>query len=122
MSTKETLETRIDQMGKGIEEIGRNVWLASLGAVGSVDQRSRAVFSDLVARGEKRDAETESTLLEPLKTAGDRIEAFGKKLEQRVEDGVSKTLHRMGAPSRNDVHSLIERVEQLTQKVESLAR
>lgn len=117
MSTKEKLENRINQMGKDMEELGRNAWLAGLGAVGSMDQRSREVFSELVARGEKREAEG-SQIFEPLKGAGERVKAYGEKFEE----GMSKTLQRFGAPSRRDVQLLIERVEQLTEKVESLAR
>jgi poly(hydroxyalkanoate) granule-associated protein len=128
MKSREELTARMDQVGKDVRELSRNVWLAGLGAVGSVDEQGRAIFHQLVERGEKLGNELSEKLgdrvgfdvRKPLQDAGDRFKAFSDKLEDRFEHRMTRTLHRFGVPARDDVQQLIERVEQLTLKVEKL--
>ncbi|MEM6793173.1 MAG: phasin family protein [Acidobacteriota bacterium] len=121
MSTREPLNDRLQQAGSEVREAGRNVWLAGLGVAHAVDQRGREVFQELVGRGEKMDVKTDLELMRPVREASDRVRSLGQNLERRAEKGVSLTLERLGMPSRRDVQQLVEQVEQLNLKVESLS-
>lgn len=120
-NTREELNDRLNQVGKDVRELGRNVWLAGLGAIGTIDERGRAVFTDLVDRGEKMDGKLDIELLKPIEDAADRVKTLNEDIERRMEDGMETALHRLGMPTRGDVSTLIERVERLTEKVEGLS-
>ena len=120
-TTREELNDRLNQVGNDVREMSRNVWLAGLGAIGTIDERGRAVFNDLVGRGEKMDGKLDLEIMKPFGGAADRVKSFNEDIERRVEDGMETALHRLGMPTRGDVSTLIERVEQLTQKVEGLS-
>ncbi|MCG8461924.1 MAG: phasin family protein [Holophagales bacterium] len=122
MSNKEQLNERFEQMTSDMRDLGRNVWLAGLGAVGSVDEQSRAMFSKLVARGEKVDGKLGEGMRKPFDEARERFESLGERLEQGVESRMTRTLHLFGVPARGDLEKLIDRVEKLTDRVEGLAR
>ncbi|MEM1181027.1 MAG: phasin family protein [Acidobacteriota bacterium] len=121
MSTAQELNDRLNQVGNNVRDLGRDVWLAGLGAVGTLDERRREVFTDLVDRGQKMDGKLDFEVLKPVNDVADRVKGFGERLERRVEDGMATALRRLGMPARNDVETLIERVERLTEKVEGLS-
>ncbi|MEO1369432.1 MAG: phasin family protein [Acidobacteriota bacterium] len=128
MSTAQELNDRLNKMGTNVRDLGRDVWLAGLGAVGTLDERRREVFTDLVDRGEKLvergekvDGKIELEVMKPVNEVADRVKGLGARVERRFEDGMASALHRLGMPARNDVEALIERVERLTEKVEGLA-
>ncbi len=112
--------TRVQDLGKDVKNAGRQVWLAGLGAVESVDQTSRGLFSDLVNRGRRFEDRELPALEDRFRKVGDRIAAFRDRLEHDVEERLSSTLQRFGVPDRDEVHDLIERIEKLTRKVEGL--
>ncbi len=112
--------TRVQDLGKDVKNAGRQVWLAGLGAVESVDQTSRGLFSDLVTRGRRFEDRELPALEDRFRKVGDRIAAFRDRLEHDVEERLSSTLQRFGVPDRDEVHDLIERIEKLTRKVEGL--
>ena len=129
MNTREQLSQRVNQMGADVKEAGRNMWLAGLGAVSTIDERRRDVVSDLVSRGEKMDPKVDLDLMKPVAEvtervteATERVKTLGGKVERKVEDGMSQTLNRLGIPARGDVQELIKRVELLTLKVDALAK
>ncbi|MEM8929832.1 MAG: phasin family protein [Acidobacteriota bacterium] len=120
-TTREQIEERIDQVTRDARETSRKAWLIGLGAVSSVDRQARDLFADLAARGEKLDGKPlELDLMKPLNDANARVKAIGDKVETRFEEGVTRTLHRLGIPARDDVRQLADRVDQLTRKVEGL--
>jgi len=112
-------ETR--ELGMEVRDAGRHVWLAGLGAIHSVDHGSRELFSDLVARGRRFEARQRPVLEGRFRKIGNRVGAFRDRLEHGVEDRLAHTLKRFGVPDRDDVHLLIDRIEQLTRKVEGLS-
>lgn len=119
--TREAIENRIDQVTRDAREAGRKAWLVGLGAVGSVDERARGLFAEWKTRGEELDGKAgDLGVFEPWNEANARAKAFGQKAEARFEEGMTRTLHRLGIPARDDIQQLSERVEQLSRKVESL--
>ncbi len=111
---------RAQELGRGVKGAGRDVWLAGLGALHSVDEGGRGLFSDLVARGRRFEAKEKPVLEDRFRKAGERVTAFRARLEHGIEDRLTHTLQRFGVPDRDQVHQLIDRIEELTRKVEGL--
>ena len=111
---------RVQGLGREVKNAGRQVWLAGLGAVDSVDRTSRGLFSDLVTRGQRFENRELPALEDRFRKVGDRVVAFRDRLGHDVEERLSSTLQRFGVPDRDEVHDLIERIEHLTRQVEGL--
>ena len=109
-------QEQMKRAGEEMKAAGRNLWLAGLGVVGSVDEKGREVLADLIRRGSEMDAEDV--------TGGRKVVAkvqdLGNDLERRLEGTMSKTLNRLGVPARHDIEQLSDRVATLTRHVESL--
>ena len=126
MTTRGQITDRIQQLNDDAKEVGRNMWLAGLGTVGVVDETGRDLWKRLVERGKKVEGGElwQNDLMKSVREAGERVNGRFTKTRERVERGVeenmAEVLHRIGAPSRRDVQKLIDHVEQLTHKVESL--
>ena len=116
----------LDTVGQNMREAGRNLWLASLGTAASIEQGSRQLFDRLVARGEARRPEgftgLSATLQETKTNVTERVKGLGQKAEDRLEEGVSSAMKRLGVPVREDFEILIDRIEQLSRKVDDLAK
>lgn len=113
----EETRTQIDGAVRRAGKLGREVYLAGLGAVSTVDERGRAFFSDLVQEGEKV---APRRVPAPLRTAGDRIKKLGGRVESMVGQGVQTGLERVGVPSRREIHQLTSRIEALSAKIDQL--
>ncbi|HEU0052296.1 MAG TPA: phasin family protein [Longimicrobium sp.] len=106
---------------------GRDVWLAGLGALATVEEEGAAFYQNLVKRGEtlvERGEEMEKrgkARIETLKgEAETRREQVVAKVETTVVDPVVDTLNRLGVPTRGEVRKLSEQVETLTARVNLL--
>ena len=111
----------VENLGRGVKDAGRHVWLAGLGAVYAVDERSRDLFSELVERGRRFEDRERPALEERFRKVGERLESFRHKVEHDVEERLASTLKRFGVPDRDEVRQLIARIEKLTRKVEGLS-
>ncbi len=122
----------------GMAEGAREIWMAGIGALSTVEEAGQAVYQELVRKGEKWERESRESLRgardqaasaagkarstagsvarAPLKIASD-VEA---QIERIVENSVEGVLHRLGVPTRTEVQELIGRVETLTGKVDRL--
>lgn len=113
--------TPVQEWSRGVKDTGRDVWLAGLGAVGTVSERGRGLFSDLVERGQRFENEERPAFEERFREAGERLQDLRHRVEHNVEERLASTLKRFGVPDRDEVQQLIDRVEQLTRKVEGLS-
>ena len=120
MSTREQINEGVNRIGHDIKAASRNLWLAGLGAVGAADEMGRKVFSDCVRRGEKVEDTPEELMRRRWRQATGRVKALGDRVESRIEEGMSDTLNRLGAPARRDVEQLSDRLAALTKQVEAL--
>lgn len=111
---------QIETLGEDLKTAGRKVWLMGLGAAASVEDSGRKLFSELVERGEKRRGGEGREWPRPIRQAEERMKTMGRNVEQRVEEGMTQTLHRLGVPARDDVQTLIDRIDVLSRKVEGL--
>jgi len=136
MNVKQEIDQRVESLKGDFENLSqdlrknsRKVWLAGLGAVSLVDEQSRELFGerfgerfeDLVEKGEKRRRRLEGNAREAFEKVGLKVKELGREVEQGTTQRVGRTLERLGVPTSAQIQVLIERVEQLNQKVEKLA-
>lgn len=112
---------RLQEMGREMGRRGRQLYLAGLGAVGAVGELGWTLTNDLVERGRKLEKSERPVITERLREGRKRATRLGREAERRMEERMSATLQRFGVPSRDDVQALIDRIEQLTLKVEKIS-
>lgn len=120
------METDIRAMlGKTREDLsaaGRDVWLASLGAVALLEKESRTMFEALVEKGKTFETREKSMLDQLVQQAAGQVKMIGHRVESGLQDTSKAVLQRFGVPSHAEINALIARVEQLTAKVEAISR
>lgn len=112
-----------------LADAGRDVWLASIGAVALVEKEGRTAFEKLIEKGKTVETREKTKIDRVLHDVTGQMREITKRLEsglQRVESGLQDTsqmvLQRFGVPSHAEINALITRVEQLTAKVEAISR
>jgi poly(hydroxyalkanoate) granule-associated protein len=125
--TDSTHETQERKLQDDVKDTAHRIWLAGLGALAAAEEEGTKLFSRLVDRGRDVEArgkvEVEKVVdkakseYEKAKTkAGGSWEDIGGK----VDEAISAALHRLGVPTRNEIHNLTKRVEELNAKIELL--
>ncbi len=120
METENT--ARLKKMREDLSEAGRDVWLASLGAVALLEKEGRDTFEMLVEKGRSFESRERGMFDKVLQEAAGRVRAIGKRMESGLQDTSKMVLQRFGVPSHAEINALITRVEQLTAKVEAISR
>src|SRR6185312_134636 len=102
-------------------------WLAGLGALAAAEEEGSKLFSKLVDRG--RDVESKGKV--EVDKVGDKVRSEVDKAKAKAESAfenwgekfdekLTSALHRLGVPTRDEIHNLTRRVEELNSKVENL--
>jgi polyhydroxyalkanoate synthesis regulator phasin len=91
----------------------RKLMLAGLGTLDLTEEKARAVFNDLVARGEMSDKEAREVIANWSKRAS---EGRGR-MQQDIEAAVTRTLSAMGLTRRSEVDALRGRIAELERKL-----
>jgi poly(hydroxyalkanoate) granule-associated protein len=111
----------------GVSTRGRDVWLAGLGALATVEEQGSALYDSLVKQGETLVSRGETmeqrgkAAIGELKTDVDaRREAAVEKVETAVVDPMVDALRKLGVPTRGEVQTLSTQVESLTERVNLL--
>jgi poly(hydroxyalkanoate) granule-associated protein len=115
------------EIAEGVSKGGREVWLAGLGALATVEEQGSALYDTLVQQGEKL-VERGETLEErgrkqfdELKDeVSERRQAAAEKVETQVYEPMVETLRKLGIPTRAEVQTLSAKVESLTERVNLL--
>src|SRR6476469_10711822 len=103
------------------------IWLAGLGALAAAEEEGSKLFSKLVDRG--RDVESKGKV--EVDKVGDKVRTEVDKAKAKAESAfenwgekfdekLTSALHRLGVPTRDEIHNLTKRVEDLNSKVEHL--
>lgn len=110
-----------------LKDNAHKIWLAGLGALQAAEEEGSKLFKNLVERGEtfetrgrKRYTEVKDQVEDVTEKAKDRAENTWEKVESRIDDAVTSALGRLGVPSRDEIATLTQRVEELTVVVEKL--
>lgn len=96
---------------------GRNLWLAGLGVISSVEEGGTGLFDQLVTRGRRAEAENRKRLSQ----AKDDLESTADALTDKWDRRVASVLQGVGVPSRLQVEMLTERVDKLVNQVDRLS-
>jgi polyhydroxyalkanoate synthesis regulator phasin len=120
MQTQESPGTRVRDIpqevlnrGREMAGFGRDIWLAGLGAVATMDEDGPEIFDRLIERGKQLEAERR-------KRISARREKVAQALEENLYDPLVSALKRIGVSTHEEIHDLTTRVESLAHKVDRL--
>ncbi|HEU4561885.1 MAG TPA: phasin family protein [Longimicrobium sp.] len=115
------------EIAEGVSTRGREVWLAGLGALATVEEQGSALYdslvkqgAQLVERGETVEQRGKVKIDELKDDVTARREAVVEKVESTVVDPVVEALRKLGVPTRGEVQTLGTQVESLTERVNLL--
>jgi poly(hydroxyalkanoate) granule-associated protein len=103
-----------------LKESAHRIWLAGLGALAAAGEEGSKVFDRLVDRGREYETRGRDEARKQYEGARSSAEDLWKTWSEKIDESVTKALHRMGVPSRDEIHNLTRRVEELNAKVEML--
>jgi len=118
---------RTDTLQDELTKRGRDVWLAGLGALATVEEEGTKLFNRLVDRGQKFEEERREEIeaasekaREQRDEALEQIEEASEETRTLLTDTVNQALERFGVPTRSEVDRLSEKVERLSTQVDEL--
>ncbi len=91
----------------------RQLLLAGLGTLDLTEEKARALFNDLVARGEMSEKEARELITGWTKKAGEQR----LKFQQQIEEGVHKAVDSVGLVRRAELDALAAKLAELEKKV-----
>ena len=91
----------------------RKLLLAGLGTLDLTEEKAKSVFNDLVARGEMNEKDARELVSSWTKRASEQRE----RLQQEVDQAVTKAMTAMGLARRSEVEALVSRVADLERKL-----
>ena len=91
----------------------RKLLLAGLGTIDLTEEKAKAVFNDLVARGELSEKDAKELISSWTKRAAEQR----GRLQQDIEQGVQRALSAMGIARRADVDALKAKIAELEAKL-----
>jgi len=127
MTEHKATRTDTDALQDELTKRGREVWLAGLGALATVEEEGSKLFNRLVDRGqefeEERKDEIEDVSEKARKQRNEalaQIEEAGEETRTLLTNTVNRALERFGVPTRSEVDRITERVETLSRQVDEL--
>jgi polyhydroxyalkanoate synthesis regulator phasin len=91
----------------------RKLLLAGLGTIDLTEEKAKAVFNDLVARGELSEKDAKELVSSWTKRAAEQR----GRLQQDIEQTVQRTLSAVGIARRAEVEALKTKIEELEKKL-----
>jgi len=125
--TTTTRSSSQDTIQERVARRGRDVWLASLGALATVENEGTKAFQSLVERGKSLESAGRkqlTTTVEQAAEQGDQalqsVGSAGEDTRDLVLRTVDRALDRIGIASRSEVNRLADQIGELSQKVDEL--
>lgn len=122
-------QSRTEILQDELSKRGRDVWLAGLGALATVEEEGNKLFKRLVERGEQFEEERREELQAASEKAREQrdealaqIEEASEETQSLLMDTVNTALERFGVPTRNEVDRLSKKVETLSEQVDTLSK
>lgn len=110
-----------------LKESAHRIWLAGLGALAAAGEEGAKAFSRLVDRGREMESRSKDDIKaqadkakEQFDKAKDKAEGQWEEWSDKLDEVLTRSLHRLGVPTRDEIRTLTQRVEELTSKVEGL--
>lgn len=120
MNEAQSIESGFEKL----KSAGRNLWLASLGAVAEVEESGRDLFSHLVERGRPFEEKQRQVWEQAFEKAGDKTQETVRELSTLVQDTMEfetkGVLQKLGLLTRDDVKILTSRLDTLARKLDEL--
>jgi len=91
----------------------RKLLFAGLGTVDLTEEKLKAIFDDLVARGEVSEKDARQLISDWAKRASEQR----AKIQQQVDEAVRGALERLGVCRRTDLEKLESRIADLERRV-----
>ena len=124
-------QAHAERLHKGLSESAQQIWLAGVGAFGRAQAEGAKLFEALVKEGLNLEqtarkfaggqAEVVRDAVESrVGTARERAADTWDRLEKVFEDRVQRALIKLGVPSRDDLGSLVDRVDALNAELRKL--
>ena len=118
-----TAKKKAKQVQTEIVENAHQIWLAGLGAVATAQEEGGKLFKNLVEKGEDFE-KVGKDRVEQAKGAvtGVKVvaESYWETFERTLDDKVTAVIHRIGVPTKDEIDTLTERVENLTAAIDKL--
>lgn len=122
MSEAQSLETSgFEKARRELLDAGRNLWLASLGAVAEVEEGSRSWFDRMVERGRPIEDRQRRTFDEIGGRTATTVREMGQLFQDTVDYETRSVLKRLGVMTREDVTVLAARIDTLAKRIDELA-
>jgi poly(hydroxyalkanoate) granule-associated protein len=130
---------QLKKLAESATSAARSMWLAALGVPSAALESGGELFHYLVERGEKTESQgkehlksvsesagraaksVSSTVNETIRDFGEKARSAAGKGEEAFDQKVADTLKAMGVPTKEDLQSLRQRVDEIAEKVEKLA-
>jgi poly(hydroxyalkanoate) granule-associated protein len=110
-----------------LKESAYRVWLAGLGALAAAGEEGAKAFTRLVDRGREVEDRSKDDIKAQADKAREQFDKAKGKAEgqwdewsDKLDDVLTRSLHRLGVPTRDEIQTLTRRVEELMSKVEGL--
>ncbi|HVS13609.1 MAG TPA: phasin family protein [Thermoanaerobaculia bacterium] len=110
------------QVQEELRASAHKIWLAGLGAMASAEEEGSRFFKKLVERGERFESRGKEAFDEAKERAEQRFERVTEKVGSSFEEQMSRTLERLGVPSRHEVESLGKKIDALNRKIDRLTK
>lgn len=122
-----TTTTNEKKLQDDLKESAYRVWLAGLGALAAAGEEGAKAFNRLVDRGREMENRSKDDFKvqadkakEQFDKAKDKAEGQWEEWSDKLDEVLTRSLHRLGVPTRDEIRTLTQRVEELTAKVEGL--
>lgn len=118
---------------RGIMDSAQQIWQTGVKALGRAQQESTRLFEALVKEGVNVEKKTRSLASGKVNAVRDSVENRVEQVKDRAadtwdrlekvfEERVQRALVRLGVPGRDELQSLIQRVDQLNARLRDLAQ
>jgi poly(hydroxyalkanoate) granule-associated protein len=128
MTTQSKSAPSDDSLQDELSKRGREVWLAGLGALATVEEEGTKLFGSLVDRGKQFEKERSDALKEVTEKAreqGDealsQLEEAGEETQSLLLNSVHSALERFGVPTQTEIDRLSTKVDALSEQVDALS-
>ena len=129
MSTEKKKSEKRESAVEALSGKAREVWLAGLGALASVEEEGNKVFNKLVdkgtafeERGKKQIDEAYEDLSDSYKKLEKKLKSTFNKAEDEIDENLQELIHKMGVPTQDEIKELTSQVEKLIDKVDRLSK
>lgn len=123
----ETKTPSRESLQNELSKRGREVWLAGLGALATVEEEGSKLFGNLVDRGEEFEKERQDELEKATEKAREQRDEALSQLEEASEETQSllfntmnSALERFGVPNQTEIDRLSKKVDKLSRQVDAL--